>query len=156
MTMRKLWIAVFVCVVLVVGGWAVTIGALYALGGVATIEVTDRNGGPSFTVPVPMAIFDVAASSIRTPEVYTAGIGHWEGRESLDRHLDGLLPVIADLAEELHRLPDATLVEVVDSHSEVRVLKRGGKLVIEVDDPGTSVTIALPTRAAARLARRID
>jgi hypothetical protein len=48
----------------------------------------------------------------------------------------------------LEECPDGVLVEVIDANDHVVITKAGGSLVIDVDDPGDTVHVAVPLAAA--------
>lgn len=145
-----------VCIVLgglallLVAGWTLMVAGIYAIGGIMTIDVADRADGVRFSIPVPMALVHLAVDRLASPAIYTAGLGevHVDG---IDVDLASLAPAVVELAAELDRLPDAVLVEVMDGDDYVRIAKRADKLVVEVEDPRTSLQIEIPTRAALRL-----
>jgi hypothetical protein len=64
-------------------------------------------------------------------------------------------PMIHGLLEELDDCPDVTLVEVEDDEVWVRVRKKRGKLVVEVEEPSTSVKVSIPTRSIHRTVSRL-
>jgi hypothetical protein len=68
------------------------------------------------------------------------------------------LPAIDAAATQLADCPDGTLVEVIDPSEHVAIVKSGGSLVVDVDDPGETVHVSVPlatVRSAADvLARR--
>lgn len=138
----------------IVTGWLMIIGAVYAVGGVMTVEIVDRSAGLDLYLPVPMVLMDAAIASVSAPAVYTAGLPRIE-TDGVSIDFGELGPVVLELLEELDRLPDATLVEVVDRGEHVRISKAGKKLLVEVEEPGASIAIAIPTRGVLRAAGRV-
>ena len=63
-TAKRIFIVLSASFAVAILGWVVLIGAVYAWGGVATVQVKDANEGVNLYVPVPMALVDVA---VRTP-----------------------------------------------------------------------------------------
>lgn len=154
---RRFWIISGTLAATLVVGWAVVLGAAYAWAtssGVATITVHDRSEGLHFTAPVPMALVDVALSATAMPAVHTAGFGHLKV-DGVEVDLGELGPMVVDLFEELESVPDATLVEVRDRREHVKITKRGNQLLVEVEEPMTSLRISIPTRALTHIAERI-
>ncbi len=135
----------------VVLGWVLLIGAVYAWGGVVTVQVRDAEEGLNLYLPVPVALVDVAVVTGRQVV----------GREEIDKFLEihaqvgDWQPVLRDLLEALDDCPDATLVEVEDGTTLVRVVKEGRALKIEVTDPDISIRVSLPTRALKRTVGRL-
>jgi hypothetical protein len=54
------------------------------------------------------------------------------------------IPTIRQLAKELEKYPEANLIEVVDGDDHVQIRTHGGKLQIDVRQPGESVRVAFP------------
>lgn len=63
-------------------------------------------------------------------------------------NLQQYLPVIDAAISGLAECPDGPLVEVIDSDSHVTVVKSGGSIVVDADDPDDTVHVAVPLRAA--------
>jgi hypothetical protein len=57
------------------------------------------------------------------------------------------LPVIEAAASGLADTPDGPLVEVSEPGQRVSVVKSGGSLVVDVDDPRETVHVSVPLRA---------
>jgi hypothetical protein len=64
-------------------------------------------------------------------------------------------PMVRELLEELDDCPDFTLVEVKEDDVWVRVRKKRGKLVVEVEEPSTSIKVSVPTRTIRRTVSRL-
>jgi hypothetical protein len=60
------------------------------------------------------------------------------------------MPVIDAAISGLADCPDGTLVEVIDQDSHVTVVKSGGSIVVDADDPDETVHVAVPLRATQR------
>lgn len=128
--------------------WVVLIGAVYAWGGVMTVQVQDRNEGFNLYLPVPVAVVDAAMAtggmvlpSERLLDI-DVDLGEWE-------------PMVRGIVEALDDCPDVTLVEVQDGSAHVRVYKEHGVLKVDVDEDDVRVRVAVPTRAIERNAKRI-
>ncbi len=135
-------------------GWVMLVGVLYAAGGVVTVEVEDRHQGLDIYLPVPMVLLDAMVASAAMPAVHTAGLPRVE-LDGMSVDFGELGSVVLELLHELEELPDATLVEVVSGPDRVRISKDGTKLRVEVEEPGTSIDLAIPTRGVLRMAERI-
>lgn len=70
-----------------------------------------------------------------------------------------VLPALVEAADKLSDMPDFVLVEVTSPREQVKVEKRGGSLVVNVDSDRETVYVSVPLRAArhalANLAARI-
>jgi hypothetical protein len=144
-------------VVVLALGWAIVLGSAFAWatsGGVAMISVHDRSEGLRFSAPVPMALVDIALTATALPAVHTAGLGQLTV-DGVEVDLGELGPMVVALLEELDSVPNATLVEVRDGRTHVKVVKSGKKLLVEVEEPMTSVRLSIPTRAVAHIAERV-
>jgi hypothetical protein len=58
------------------------------------------------------------------------------------------LPIIDAAIPALEQSPDGVFVEVVDNDEHVLISKRGGSLVIDVNDREDVVHVSVPLRAA--------
>ncbi|MGB6877744.1 MAG: hypothetical protein WBD87_17105 [Candidatus Acidiferrales bacterium] len=65
-------------------------------------------------------------------------------------NLQQYMPVIDAAISGLANCPDGPLVEVIDSDSHVTVVKSGGSIVVDADDPDETVHVAVPLRATQR------
>ena len=59
-----------------------------------------------------------------------------------------MLPALAEAADKLGDMPDFVLVEVRSPREHVKVEKRGGSIVVNVDSENESVYVSVPLRAA--------
>ncbi len=66
------------------------------------------------------------------------------------------LLTIRGASAELARLPDCDLVEVQDVNKYVKITKRGGSLVIDVQSPEETVHVSFPLRLADRIAAQLE
>ncbi len=66
------------------------------------------------------------------------------------------LPTIRVASAELARLPDCDLVEVQDVNKHVKIAKREGSLVIDVQSPEETVHVSFPLRLADRIAAQLE
>lgn len=66
------------------------------------------------------------------------------------------LPVAHALFKELKNFPDAEFVEVKDDEQHVQIRTHGGKLQIEVDDPGEKVHLLVPLSAVDDLVGQLE
>ena len=146
--MKRFLIVVSAVFAVVILSWVALIGAVYAWGGVATVQVQDRHEGVNLYVPVPMALVDAAVTT-----------GSWVVPEEewldLDVELGDWGPMVRSMLAELDDLPDCTLVEVEDGLTKVKVFKDGGALKVRVDDEEVHVKVSIPMRAARRTLSKV-
>jgi hypothetical protein len=76
-------------------------------------------------------------------------------REHL-RHQREHLALARVALRELEKLPDVMLVEVESSRENVHVAIRSGNFVVDVDDPGETVHINMPIRAARKVVEDLE
>ena len=149
-TVARIVVALTVACAMVLLGTGVALAAAVASTGVVTVDV--REEGPSGTrllVPVPALLLDLGlgVADLAVP------------REELARiraEVRPYAPGIHDLARELERCPDATLVEVTSERESVRVTKRDATFVVDVDSPDGQVRVVLPARTLTRVARFLE
>jgi len=125
---------------------------LFTLAGAAfisagTVYVSVREKGPdgfSISLPVPVNLASSALSFIPEDELeeIRAEIGPW-------------MPVVDAVLAELARCADGTLVEVESDSETVSIVKRGGKLVIDVDTRDETVHLSVPIRGVEKLVRQL-
>lgn len=120
-------------------------GAAFISAG--TVQISVREKGPdgfSISLPVPVNLASSALSFIPENEMeeIRAEIGPW-------------MPVVEVVLDELSRCPDGRLIEVEDDRETVSVVKRGGRLVIDVDTRDETVHLSLPIRGAQKLVRQL-
>ena len=71
--------------------------------------------------------------------------------QDADVNMRQYLPVVQAAFSGLRDCPDGTtLVEVLDEDTHVTVVKDGGSLIVDADDPGETVHVAVPLRATER------
>jgi hypothetical protein len=71
-------------------------------------------------------------------------------------HAREFLPAMRIAAEELERIPDGLLVEVSSPREHVLIVKRGGSLVVDVDNAGETVHVSMPLKTVRNLARDLE
>jgi hypothetical protein len=76
--------------------------------------------------------------------------------ENVAQHLEPFMPTIRQLAKELRKYPDAQFVEVVDGSDHVKVGTSGGKLQIDVVQPGESVHVTVPISTLEDVASQLE
>ncbi|MFQ5778918.1 MAG: hypothetical protein ACE5IP_13010 [Terriglobia bacterium] len=127
-------VALVVGAVVLATGTVVLAAAVAYSAGTVTVRVHEKKpGGTNLFIPVPAALVPVGLKFIpeRKLQRVSERVGPW-------------LPAIRVLAEELARTPDATLVEVKSRREHVRVVKRGPKLIIDVESEDESIHVSFP------------
>ncbi len=120
-------------------------GAAFISAGTVYISVQEKGSdGFNITIPVPVNLASTALSFI--PE---------EDLEEIRAEIGPWMPVIEIVLEELARCPDGPLVEVENAHETVTIVKRGGKLVIDVDTRDETVHVSVPIRGVEKLVRQL-
>lgn len=147
---RKVLTYIAACLGVVLLSWILFLGAVYAWGGVMTVSVEDREDDLNIYLPIPAAIFDAAAI---TTELVVDEEELLELQGEMD--LGDWTPLVREMLEILDDCPDVTLVEVEETDTWVRIRKRSGKLVVEVEEPSTSVKVSIPTRTIRRSVSRL-
>jgi hypothetical protein len=90
--------------------------------------------------------------------VATWGV-HLAPEERLKEHLRQSkehLAIARAALKELEKLPDAVLVEVESPKEHVRVATHSGSFVVDVNDPGETVHVSLPIRAARKVVEDLE
>ena len=141
------------------------VGAGTAAGGAGTLFLAAAIAGGAF-------VYDLGAVSIHVQEKKSGGenirlilpaaagpVALWmvpkEKLREGAKEARPYLPAIEAAAQELSRCPDFTLVEVTNPHEKVHIAKRGGHLVIDVDDENETVHVSVPLEAARLIAAQL-
>ncbi len=120
-------------------------GAAFISAGTVYVSVQEKGSdGFSISIPIPVNLASTALSFIPEDalEEIRAEIGPW-------------MPVVEVVLAELARCPDGPLVEVENAHETVTIVKRGGKLVIDVDTRDETVHLSVPIRGVQKLVRQL-
>ena len=117
-----------------VGGALVAMGAYTFHEGVIRVDVDEfRAGGSHVHFWVPAAMVPMATHFVPKHHLRDAAC-----------HAREFLPAAHALFKELKNYPDAEFVEVKDDEDHVQIRTHGGKLEIDVDDPGEKVHLLVP------------
>jgi hypothetical protein len=119
-------------------GTALVAGAALSSEGFIHVRVHEKQpGGDNVFVIVPAAIVPIAA--------------HFIPRQNLAEASENIrpyLPIIDAAIPALEDCPDGVFVEVTDNDEHVLVSKRGGSIVVDVNDRDEVVYVSVPLRAA--------
>ena len=119
-------------------GAALVGGAALSSEGFIYVNVQEKEpGGTHFNVLVPAALVPTTLHFVPNHHLAEAS-----------RDLRPYLPAIDAAIPALDECPDGVLVEVVDPGEHVLVTKRGGSIVVYVNDAGETVHVSVPLRAA--------
>lgn len=112
----------------------VAVGGAVAATGVVVVDVQEARGGSHIVVPVPLALAQIA----------TAFVPEHKLRVRLDRDAERYLPIAHDVLEALADGPDGELVRVEQPDQQVRVVKQGRRLRVEVEERDQTVRVSVP------------
>ena len=119
-------------------GTALVGSAALSTEGFIYVNVQEKQpGGSHVNVFVPAAIVPAALHFV--PRHNFADSSH-DMREALPI-IDAAIPALSDS-------PDGVLVEVREPDEHVLVVKHGGSIVVDVNDPEETVHVSVPLRAA--------
>ena len=119
-------------------GTALVGSAALSTEGFIYVNVQEKHpGGSHVNVFVPAAIVPAALHFV--PRHHFADSSH-DMREALPI-IDAAIPALSDS-------PDGVLVEVREPDEHVLVVKHGGSIVVDVNDPEETVHVSVPLRAA--------
>ena len=119
------------------GALAVGGAALCSEGFIAVRVHEKQAGGTNLTLVVPAAVVPMALSFVPSRHFKEASA-----------NLRPYLPVIDAAIPALEDCADGVLVEVIDPDEHVRVAKAGSSIVVDVNDSGDIVHVAVPLGAA--------
>ena len=119
-------------------GTALVGGAALCSEGFIYVNVQEKQpNGTHVNVLVPAALVPTTLRFV--PKHHFANASH---------DLRTALPIIDAAIPALDDCPDSVLVEVVDPDEHVLVAKRGGSIVVDVNDRDETVHVSVPLRAA--------
>jgi hypothetical protein len=96
-----------------------------------------KAGGTNVSLLVPGALAPIALKFVPNHHLAQASA-----------QLRPYLPIVDAAIPALEAAPDGVLVEVMDAQEHVLVRKSGGSIVVDVNDPGEIVHVAVPLQAA--------
>lgn len=115
-------------------------GAIASSEGFIHVKVNEKQtNGTHISLIVPAVIMPMAVEFIPRHHLRDASA-----------NLQQFMPIIDAAMSGLADCPDGPLVEVLDSDSHVTVVKWGGSIVVDADDPDETVHVAVPLRATQR------
>ena len=127
-------------------GTTLVAGALVLHEGIISVSVREKGkDGSHVRLYVPGAL--VSAGVALAPEEHLRRATQ-EARQ--------YLPAIRAGVEQLAKCPDTVLVEVQERDERVRIEKRGGRLLIDVDSPREEVHLGVPITTVISIIREIE
>ncbi|HKV29264.1 MAG TPA: hypothetical protein VJN90_13415 [Candidatus Acidoferrales bacterium] len=118
-------------------GTALVTGAIVSSEGFIHVKVHEKQtNGTHISLVVPAMIVPVTLKFV--PNRYLA-----QGGTELRRYLPVIDAAISGLAD----CSDGPLVDVTDPDEHVSVVKSGGSIVVDVDDPNETVHVSVPLHA---------
>ena len=138
---RHIAIASLALAFLVAWGWLTYTVVSF---GMMTVRVREASSDFDLSISCPGALALVVLPLVPANALREAGA-----------EIERAAPIVHAALAELRRAPDFTLVSVVECDDRVNVHKRGGNLLVEVDDGDTSVRVKLPLRTADYVLSRL-
>jgi len=118
-------------------GTALAAGAVVSSEGFIHVQVNEAQAdGHHISLVVPAMLVPLTLKMV--PNHYLAPAA---------QNLRPYMPVVDAALSGLADCPDGTLVEVTDPEEHVSVVKQGGAIVVDVQDPEETVHVAVPLRA---------
>lgn len=118
-------------------GTALVAGAVVSSEGFIHVKVHEKQtNGTHISLVMPAIVVPVTLKFV--PNHYLA-----QGGRDLRRYLPAIDAAISGLAD----CPDGPLVDVTDPDEHVSVVKSGGSIVVDVDDPNETVHVSVPLHA---------
>jgi hypothetical protein len=126
-------------------GTVVAGGAMLCSEGFMSVKVHEKQaGGTNFSMVLPAALVPITLQFVPNHHLAHAS-----------KDLRPYMPIIDAAIPALEDCPDGVLVEVTDLNEHVLIAKRGGSVVVDVNDNGDVVHVAVPLRAAHSALREI-
>jgi hypothetical protein len=126
-------------------GTVVAGGAMLCSEGFMQVKVHEKQAdGTNFSIVLPAALVPMTLHFVPNHKLADASA-----------KLRPYMPVIDAAIPALEDCPDGVLVEVTDPGEHVLIAKRGGSIVVDVNDGDDVVHVAVPLRAAHSAIREI-
>lgn len=102
--------------------------------GVLRIDVDEsRRGGSHIHLWMPAAVVPSVMHLIPS-----------DAMKGMDERAREFMPLVHSVAKELERYPEAEFMEIQDGPQHAHVRTHNGRLLIDVDEPGDHVHVAVP------------
>lgn len=127
-------------------GTTLLAGALVFHEGVITVNVREKRAdGDHIRFFVPAMVVS-----------YGMGLAPEKEIRRATRHAREFLPAARIGMQELAKCPDTVLVEVRDRDEHVRIEKRGGRLLIDVDSRKEEVRVGVPIQTVVSAIKELE
>jgi hypothetical protein len=121
-------------------------GAVVMQDGIISVNVREKQPGGHhiwFVAPGAIVPFGLKLAPARHLQEHMRDTRQW-------------MPVVHAALDALEKSPDGVFVEVEAPDQHVRVQKSWGRLVVDVDDPGEEVHVAVPLRVVRHVLSEIE
>ena len=143
---RMILAVVLLVAMLMVGTLGMATATVYRNGNIRVQVTSTDPGGDDINLVVPATLAETL--------IALAPVGMIRDEIPLDE-LEPYIPAIRQLSREIRELPDAIYVEVRSEHEMVRIEKRDGHFIIDVQDGHEQVHISVPATTVNRVASKI-
>jgi hypothetical protein len=145
---HRILIAIFAGVILLVSGAAYATWRAFTSHGLITVDVAEKSmAGNRVRIVLPGVLLRAGTCALSlAPEHELARIR---------RDLDDVMPMMQAVVEELEAMPDMTIVRVESERESVRIGKKDGHLVIDVETDDEDVHVAVPIGAVGEVLRAL-
>jgi len=137
---------VLLVAMLMVGTLGMATATVYRHGNIRVQVTSQSHGGDNINLVVPASLAEAV--------VALAPLGMIRDEMPLDE-LEPYLPAIRQLSSQIRELPDAVYVQVDSEHETVRIEKRDGLFIIDVQDHSEQVHISIPVTTVNRVMNKI-
>lgn len=144
---RMILAVVLLVAMLMVGTLGMATATTFMHGNIR-VQVTSQDaGGDNINLVVPATLAEAL--------IALAPVGMIRDEIPLDE-LEPYIPAIRQLSREIRNLPDAVYVEVISKHESVKIEKRDGRFLIDVQDRSEQVRISVPITTVNRVASKMQ
>ncbi|MBD3868776.1 MAG: hypothetical protein IFK94_11680 [Acidobacteria bacterium] len=144
---RMILAVVLLVTMLMVGTLGMATATTFRHGNIRVQVTSHHPGGDNINLVVPAGLAEAV--------VALAPLGMIRDELPLDE-LEPYLPAIRQLSRQVRDLPDAVYVEVHSRHETVKIEKRDGRFIIDVQDRNEQVHISVPVTTVNRVVSKIQ
>ena len=137
---------VLLVAMLMVGTVGMATATAFRHGNIRVQVTSQGEGGDNINLLVPATLAEAV--------VALAPVEMFRDEIPLDE-LEPYLPAIRELGREIRELPDADYVQVDSRYETVRIEKRDGRFIIDVQDRDQTVHISVPATTVNRVVKKI-
>lgn len=142
MTLLKVILVTGLAAIGLCGFGVVAVAGYLFSGGVAAVEVDTPE--VDLNIPVPLRLFDLGlgVAGFAAPD---------DELRQVRSELEPWQPLLYDLADEIHRLPEGEIVRVKTDSELVLITHEKGRIGIEVDSEDAHIKVSAPRHAIGRI-----